>query len=116
MDYRRRLALVVEHETAGGIELVAVGRYEPSDRDDTVEVAFVVQDDWQGKGLGTILFNDLLDAAERRGIRRFVAYVLADNARMLDLIARFADVRQRSLDSGVVEVVFTPRARPAPRP
>jgi RimJ/RimL family protein N-acetyltransferase len=106
VDYRRRLALVVEQEPG---ELVAVARYEPTDRDDTSEIAFVVQDRWQNRGLGTILLADLLQAAEARGIRLFRAYVLADNTRMLDLLLRFTDVRQRTVDSGVVSVLATRR-------
>jgi RimJ/RimL family protein N-acetyltransferase len=113
VDYRRRLALVAEHDGPQGPELVAVGRYEPTDREDTAEVAFVVQDGWQNRGLGTILFEAVLQAAGARGIRRFVAYVLADNPRMLDLIRRFADVEQSRLEQGVVEIVFTPPAQDA---
>lgn len=108
VDYRRRLALVAEHDGPHGPELVAVGRYEPTDREDTVEVAFVVQDGWQNRGLGTILFQRVIEAAVARGIRRFVAFVLADNPRMLDLIRRFTVVEQRRTEQGVVEIVFTP--------
>jgi RimJ/RimL family protein N-acetyltransferase len=113
VDYRRRLALVAEHEGPHGLELIGVGRYEPTERQDTAEIAFVVQDGWQNRGLGTILFRGVLDAAQARGISRFVAYVLADNTRMLDLILRFTDVRHRTIEQGVVEIVFTPRAQRA---
>ena len=109
VDYVKRLALVAEAETPRGLELVGVARYEPTDRPDIVEVAFVVQDGWQGKGLGTVLLHDLLHAAEARGIRRFCAYVLADNSRMLDLIARFTTIVDRKIEMGVAEVTFTPR-------
>lgn len=109
VDYQRRLALVAEIEAPRGVELIGVGRWEPTDRDDTVEVAFVVQDGWQGKGLGTILLLDLLGAAEARGLRRFVAFVLADNSRMIGLLARCTDVQSRRIDSGIVEIVFVPR-------
>lgn len=112
VDYRRRLALVAEPEAAGGGEVIGVGRYEPTEREDTAEVAFVVQDGWQGRGLGTILLQGVLDAAAARGRRRFIAYVLADNARMLGLFGRFTDIQSRTMADGVVEVVFTPRARP----
>jgi RimJ/RimL family protein N-acetyltransferase len=113
VDYRRRLALVAEHEgPEGGPELIAVGRYEPTQREDTAEVAFVVQDGWQRRGLGTILLHGILDAATARGIRHFVAYVLADNARMLDLLRRFTNVKGRMIADGVVEVVFTRRVPP----
>lgn len=109
VDYQRRLALVAERGPAEQPELIAVARYEPTDRADTAEVAFTVRDDWQGKGIGTRLLRELLEAAEARGIHRFRAWVLADNKRMLDLLLRFTDVQQRELDSGVVELVFTPR-------
>jgi len=116
VDYRRRLALVAERGPAGAPELVGVGRYEPTEDPDTVEVAFVVQDGLQGLGLGSILLRHVLDAAEARGIHRFRAHVLADNARMLDLLTRFTDVRERHLEAGVVTLTFERRAdEPAAR-
>jgi RimJ/RimL family protein N-acetyltransferase len=110
VDYRSRLALVVESPDDPDT-LIAVARYEPTTEPDTAEVAFVVQDGWQDRGLGTLLFRELLAAAEVNGIRRFRAWVLADNRRMLDLIARLGEVRERAIDQGVVELAFT--ARPA---
>src|SRR6266436_311150 len=107
VDYRRRLALVAEHDGADGVEIIGVGRYEPTDEPDTVEVAFVVEDGWQGRGLGTILVREVLDSSAARGIRRFRAYVLSDNRRMLDLITRFGDVRERKTEQGVTELLFT---------
>ena len=109
VDYRRRLALVVERGPREAPELIAVARYEPTDRPDTAEVAFVVLDGWQGKGIGTALLGDLLAAAEARGVRRFRAWVLADNPRMLDLLDRFTDVKERKIESGVVELTFARR-------
>jgi len=114
VDYRRRLALVVEHPPAG--ELVAVARYEPTDEEDTAEIAFVVQDGWQDRGLGTLLLGDLLAAAETHGIRRFRAYVLADNSRMLDLLLRFTEVLERKTESGVTTFLCAPRPAAARRP
>jgi RimJ/RimL family protein N-acetyltransferase len=112
VDYRRRLALVAEPDATGG-ELIAVGRYEPTTHPDTAEVAFVVQDGWQDKGLGTILLHDVVEAATARGVRRVIAYVLADNTRMLDLLRRFTDVQSRTVSQGVAEVVFTRRGQPS---
>jgi RimJ/RimL family protein N-acetyltransferase len=102
VDYRRRLALIAEPKPG---ELVAVARYETTDREDTAEIAFVVQDGWQSRGLGTILLGDLLAAAEARGIRRFLAYVLAGNTRMLDLLRRFTLVVEHKTESGVTSLV-----------
>jgi GNAT superfamily N-acetyltransferase len=110
VDYRRRLALVAERGPAGAPEIEAVARYEPTDDPGIAEVAFVVQDGYQGRGLGVLLLRHLLEAGEARGIRRFRAYVLADNRRMLDLLNRFTDVRDRHLESGVVTLDFERRA------
>ena len=106
VDYRRRLALVIERQDPGGVELIAVGRYEATADAAIAEVAFVVQDDWQGRGLGRLLVGELLAAAEARGIRRFRAYVLADNRRMLRLLSRHTTLVERRLDAGVVDLVF----------
>ena len=109
VDYRTRLAVVAEREHEGRLELIGVGRYEPAEEADTAEVAFVVQDGWQGRGLGAILLDDITRAGEARGIRRFRAYVLADNYRMLDLLTRATDVLERKLEDGVVSIVFKRR-------
>jgi acetyltransferase len=112
VDYRRRLALIAERPTSGDMELLGVARYEPS-HDDAPEVAFVILDAWQNRGLGTVLFQALLEAAQARGLFRFRAWVLADNVRMFDLISRYADVQERQRDGSVLELIFTsPERRP----
>jgi RimJ/RimL family protein N-acetyltransferase len=113
VDYRTRLALVVE-SPADADTLIAVARYEPTTEAGTAEVAFVVQDAWQDRGLGTILFSELLAAAALNGLTRFRAWVLADNRRMLDLIGRLGEVSHRSIEQAVVELSFT--ARPVTSP
>jgi RimJ/RimL family protein N-acetyltransferase len=105
VDYQRRLALVAVDPATD--EIVAVARYEATAESQTVEVAFVVQDAWQNRGLGTLLFGELMAAARLNGLTRFRAWVLADNRRMLDLIARFATITARRLEHGVVELEFT---------
>jgi RimJ/RimL family protein N-acetyltransferase len=114
VDYRARLALVVESPDNADA-LIAVARYEPGGGPDVAEVAFVVQDGWQDRGLGTILFRELLAAATLNGLRHFRAWVLADNRRMLDLIARLGEVTRRSLEQGVVELEFSVRPSPESR-
>ena len=52
VDYRTRLALVAEEQEAGGPVLRAVARYEPGDTPGTTEIAIVVEDAWQGRGVG----------------------------------------------------------------
>src|SRR5207253_1854784 len=109
VDYGRRLALVAEHDAGDGPELVGVARWDPTDDPATAEVAVVVEDRWQNQGLGTALLADLLRTAGARGISRFRAWVLADNARMLRLLARVAEVRERHTRRGVTELLLTRR-------
>src|SRR5215510_2324229 len=112
VDYVRRLALVVVSAADPEAEVIAVARYEPTDEPETAEVAFVVEDRWQGRGLGRVLFERLLASAGQRGVKQFRAYVLDDNSRMLNLIARFGDIRHRALQHGVVDLLFIARAEP----
>lgn len=106
VDYRRRLALVAERETVAGVQLIGVGRYEPSEEPETAEVAFVVEDGWQGRGLGGILLDAVLEAADARGIHRFSAYVQADNHRMLRLLSTRTQVENRKTEEGVTGLRF----------
>ena len=106
VDYRARLALVAED--AGAVRGVA--RWEPGPAAGVAEIAVVVEDAWQGRGLGGVLLDALLTAAEARGIRRFTADVLAENRPMLRLIARLGDILHRDLDAGVLTIDFARRA------
>ena len=103
-----RQAAIVATDPAG--ELIGVARHMPGTTPDEVEIALVVEDAWQGRGLGTALLRALLDRARERGLSRFVAYVLADNQRMLRLVEALGVVTERTLDHGVVTVRFRGRA------
>jgi RimJ/RimL family protein N-acetyltransferase len=115
VDYRHRLALVAVHDGRNGPELIGVGRYEPTDEEGIVEIALVVQDGWQGRGLGTALMDDIMSAAGARGVERFRAFVLADNSRMLRLLANRTEIVERGIEDSVVAVIFRPRRPHVPR-
>lgn len=102
VDYRDRLALVVVLEGA----LVAVARYDRIPGSADAEVAFVVEDRHQGRGIGTILLEHLAAAAVWRGIRRFVADALAENRAMLGVFRSAGFEETQALESGVVRVVL----------
>ncbi len=107
--------LLAEDTDGDSPRVVALARCEPSGEPGVFEVVLLVHPDWEDRGLGTILLGALLDAAEVGGIRRFRAFVLASNHRMLDMLERFTAIESRSCGSEVIEVVFTrPAARPLP--
>ena len=110
VDYRARLALVAEDVTSAGVLLRGVARWEPGDAHDAAELAVVVEDAWQSRGLGTRLMTAIFDAAEARSIRRFCADVLAENERMLRLLKRLGEIRASRTEHGVTHLCLIPRA------
>ena len=97
VDYARRMALVAE---IGG-ELIGVGRYEPTGEPDVMELGLVIDDAWQGRGLGRILLRETIRAAASNGIHRFQADVLAENRRMLRILAEEFVIESRKTEAGV---------------
>jgi GNAT superfamily N-acetyltransferase len=93
-------AVVATTGTRGRI--VGVARYSrlgPT----TAEVAFVVEDRYQGRGIGRRLMERIRAMARDEGIEEFIAYVLPGNDRMLHLIERTGPTT-RSFDGGVCRV------------
>jgi acetate---CoA ligase (ADP-forming) len=87
----------------GLLRPIAVGSYF-STGDATAEVAFAVDDRFQGKGLGTMLLERLATIAGAHGFKRFEAMTLADNAAMLEVFHESGfEIRSKS-DRGCVNV------------
>jgi GNAT superfamily N-acetyltransferase len=79
VDGFNRASYVIEHQG----EIVGVGRYDRCDKPCQAEVAFVVADDFQHHGLGSMLLERLVETSKLAGIGEFCASVLAENATML---------------------------------
>jgi GNAT superfamily N-acetyltransferase len=99
-----------DHEAIGAIdeatgEGVAVARYMrlPA-APEVAEAAITVLDEWQGRGLGTVLGDRLAALAELRGITRFTATLFATNRAMAHVFAHLGTVREAPPEAGVVEV------------
>jgi GNAT superfamily N-acetyltransferase len=103
VDHHTREALVL----LDGEDIVAVGRYDGHAGSGRAEVAFVVRDDWQGRGAGTALLAALIDAARREGLTCLTASTLYTNQRMMDLFRRTGLVSAVTYESGVIEVELT---------
>jgi RimJ/RimL family protein N-acetyltransferase len=102
-------ALVATFTAQDGEEaIIGVARFVRSPEDPQVaEFALVVDDEWQGQGVGRELLGRLADAAVTRGVERFVATVLADNLAIQQLAAQVADgPLHRSRDGNTFEMEF----------
>ena len=102
VDHVDRVALVA----VLGDDLIGVGRYDRLGARPDAEVAFVVSDEHQGRGIGSVLLEHLAAAARERGIQRFVAEVLAENAKMIRVFTDAGYTADYKYDSGVVELTF----------
>ncbi|MFI6346191.1 GNAT family N-acetyltransferase [Streptomyces sp. NPDC050560] len=97
-----------------GGEFIATVRYDRVDADggpasgdaDEAEVAFLVQDAHQGRGVASVLLEHLAAVARERGIRRFSAEVLPANHRMIKVFTDAGYRQQRSWEDGVVRLEF----------
>ncbi|HET6687181.1 MAG TPA: GNAT family N-acetyltransferase [Jiangellaceae bacterium] len=101
VDHTDRVALIV----LIGDDMIAVGRYERIDAGQA-EVAFLVEDEHQGRGVGSVLLEHLAQAARERGIGRFVAEILPHNHKMITVFSEAGYTMASQLTDGVVHVEF----------
>ena len=102
VDYEADMALVVlTSSTEEDAEMIAIAHYLKDAKSNFAEAAFLVRDDWQGKGVGTQLMFALMEAAQRQGISGFTADVLADNRGMLRVFHKCGHALESQLEDGV---------------
>jgi acyl-CoA synthetase (NDP forming)/RimJ/RimL family protein N-acetyltransferase len=101
VDHTDRVALIL----LSGEDMIAVGRYDRID-DKQAEVAFLVEDAHQGRGVGSVLLEHLAQAARENGLLRFVAEVLPQNRRMIGVFADAGYTVDNTFDDGIVQVTF----------
>ena len=109
-DYDDRVGLAA---TVGG-EFIATVRYDRIDASgrpapapaDHAEVAFLVRDDYQGRGVASALLEHIGAVARERGIRRFTAEVLPANHKMIKVFTDAGYSQRRSFEDGSVNLTF----------
>ncbi len=102
VDYASRMALVVEYDE----RLVAVARYDREPDTEEAEVAFLVADEFQRRGLGMRLLKDLAVAARAQGITTFTAETQASNRDMIGVFESSGYSVEASMESEFVSVRF----------
>jgi GNAT superfamily N-acetyltransferase len=101
VDHDRRQALAAVFDG----ELVGVARYDRLREDpDKAEVAVVVEDAWQGRGVGKVLLDALAKDARAHGVVSLLGTVMGENRRMLAVAKRLAPQSRARIDHGEWEV------------
>ena len=105
IDFINHVALAAEAEEDGRMVIIGGGRYivtEPG----KAEIAFVVIDDYQGQGLGTLLMRHLAAIARKAGLKELIAEVLPENTAMRKVFGKFGFQVKRGGDPTVVHLVL----------
>jgi acetyl coenzyme A synthetase (ADP forming)-like protein len=110
VDYADRMAFVFLHED----DIIGVGRYDRTTGDDeaVAEVAFAVDDQHHGRGIGTQLLQHLTYYARNHGISEFSAWVLPDNYPMMRVFRNSGYTLRRHVSEGVYLVEFPTEETP----
>jgi len=109
VDFVREVALVVTTETVRGEIIIASGRYiatDASSTDRAAELAFVVEEDYQGRGIASRLLAHLAALARRQNLTQFEADVLSQNMGMLAVFKRGGFPMQQRRDGSVIHVTL----------
>jgi CRP-like cAMP-binding protein len=104
VDYVEHFVWVLVDGADGPV--VADVRFVRDANDPSVaEIAFIVADEYQGRGIGSVLMDALIIAAHVGGVRRFTARLLSDNMRMRAILDRYGAQWERD-EPGVVTTEF----------
>jgi acyl-CoA synthetase (NDP forming)/GNAT superfamily N-acetyltransferase len=101
VDHQDRVAFVLTLAE----RIVAVGRYERTGPDEA-EVAFLVQDQHQGRGMGQLLLEHLAQAGRECGVEKFVAEVLPENVPMIQVFREMGYQVKSGWDEGTIHLAF----------
>lgn len=105
VDYRERVALVATL----GDDIIGIGRYDRLGGPDapSAEVAFNISDHHQGKGIGSVMLEHLAAIGAEAGVERFVAEVLPQNRKMIQVFIEAGYDVSRNFDDGLISVQFS---------
>jgi RimJ/RimL family protein N-acetyltransferase len=106
IDFVNHVALAALADEAGRKAIIGGGRYIVTDPG-KAEIAFVVIDDYQGQGVGTLLMRHLAVIAGKAGLKELVAEVLPENVAMRKVFSKFGFQSRRGQDPKVIHLVLT---------
>jgi len=106
LDFDHEVGFAATLTEDGKERFIGVGRYYRLQDPTRAEVAFAVLDEYQGRGIATLLLEHLRRVANAGGILEFAAEVMASNQHMLDVFRVSGFQRQSSNQDGVVHVAL----------
>jgi len=106
IDYNKDLAIVGVVPGVSGEEIVAIGQYFLEPKTQVAEIAFIVQDEWQQKGMGTLLLEYLTQIAKQRDVKSFYASVLPNNKPMLAIFYNSGYKVNTEFDGEVYHITY----------
>jgi GNAT superfamily N-acetyltransferase len=107
LDFVNHVGLAAVVVDSGEERFIGVGRYIVREAErHRAEVAFAVLDDYQGRGVGTLLLEHLAAIAREQGISEFAAEVMGANTKMLEVFENSGFPVSESREPGVVHVEF----------
>lgn len=106
VDFQNEVALVGVAGPVEALQIVAIGRYFLQKDGKEADLAFIVRDDFQRQGLGSYLFDQLVEIGKSRGVKTFCADVLTENAGMLKIFKRSNLNVETENEDGVVHVTM----------
>ncbi|MFW9933699.1 MAG: GNAT family N-acetyltransferase, partial [Candidatus Thorarchaeota archaeon] len=87
--------------------IIGAGRYLLNRNTNQAEFGLLVQDDYQGRGVGTFLLNQLMRIAKSKGVDAFIAYVHPQNHHMIRFIHKTGKVVESKMSMADEEYIFT---------
>jgi acetyltransferase len=88
IDYDREIGLVAEYEEEGARRIAGIARLIRKHSDNSAEVAFLIADKFQNRGLGTRMLDTTIQIARTEGISTLEGAILSDNFNMKDMFIK----------------------------
>jgi acetyltransferase len=102
VDYETSMVMVAVHDDV----MVGAARFDWDEREKVLELAETVRDDWQGKGLGTILFKKIVEIAREKGHRTMTAIILDENKKALSILQSNVKVVKSGFEGNFLRITF----------
>ncbi len=106
IDYKRIMSIVGIIEESGAEHIIAEARYVRLKDSNFADVAFIVEEKYQGMGIGTFLLKTLTKIARKNGIDGFTADVITDNKPMLNVFEKSEFPMRAVVNTGVYELTI----------